>query len=97
MAEDNKVSVDVYFSFNIFVYNPRDLWLAYGVAAAAAFICICIGGFAMWRNGACYQTTFSTFVRATKDENVLKLINPNDRGAEPLPKDLAKVRLVLAT
>lgn len=97
MAEENKIAISVYDSFNIFVYKPRDLWLSYGIAAAAAFLCIATGGFAMWRNGGCYQTAFSTFVRATRDEDVSRLIVPTDSGAGPLPKDLAEAKLVLAS
>jgi hypothetical protein len=96
LAEANKVPINIYHSFNIYAYDPRDLWLAYGIAAAAAFLCMCIGVYTMWRNGACYQTGFSTFIRVTRDENLFRLIDPNDSGAEPLPKDLAKVRLLLA-
>jgi hypothetical protein len=97
MAEGNKVHVDIYYSFNIYVYRPRDLWLAYGISAAATFLCMGIGVYSMWQNGACYQTVFSTFLRVTKDGNLLRLIDPADSGAEPLPKDLAKASVVLAT
>jgi hypothetical protein len=97
IAKSNKVPVDIYHSFNIYVYSPGDLWLAYGIAAAATFTCMVIGMYAMLQNGGGYQTVFSTFLRVTRDEDLLKLIDHTDSGAEPLPKDLAKARLVLAT
>lgn len=95
IAEANKVDINIYRTFNIYAYTPRDLWLAYGIAAAAAFLCVCAGIYAIWRNGGCYQTNFSTFIRVTKDEVLFKYISSNDSGAEPLPKDLAEVRLML--
>jgi hypothetical protein len=95
IASDNKVPISIYSIFNIYVYRPRDLWLAYGIAIAASFLCMILGVYAMWRNGGCYQTTFSTFIRVTNDENLLSLISTGDRGGEPLPKDLAEARVVL--
>ncbi|RDI82030.1 hypothetical protein Vi05172_g7793 [Venturia inaequalis] len=95
IAEANQVDIIIYRTFNIYAYTPRDLWLAYSIAGAAAFLCVCAGIYAIWRNGGCYQTNFSTFIRVTKDEVLFKYISSNDSGAEPLPKDLAEVRLML--
>lgn len=95
VAEANKVDINIYRTFNIYDYRPRDLWLAYGIAAAAAFLCICAGVYAIWRNGGCYQTNFSTFLRVTKDEDFIKQISPNDTGAAPLPNNLAEVKTIL--
>lgn len=95
IADANRVPVTIYSSRNIYAYRVRDLWIAYGIAAASSFLCMCVGIYAMWRNGGCYQTNFSTFMRVTKDEVLFRQITAHDNGAEPLPKDLAGVRLVL--
>ena len=96
IAERNQVPVDIYSNFNIYKYNPRDLWLTYRIAGGASLICTMLGLYAMWRNGAGYQNLFSTFVRTTRDQALQNLIDPSDIGAEPLPRDLAEASIILA-
>lgn len=96
IAAQNQILVDVYSNFNIYTYNPRDLWLAYGIAAGSALVCVVFGTYAMWRNGAGYQNVFSTFLRTAREQALQSLIDPTDNGAEPLPSDLAEASIILA-
>ena len=97
VAAQNQVPVDIFTSSNIYTYRPRDLWLAYGIAAIAALFSMIMGGLAAWRNIGCYQNTFSTFVRVTNEKDVAKMIDPGDNGTEPLPKHISDAKLVLIT
>lgn len=96
IAAQNRVLANVYSRFNIYDYDPRDLWIAYGIAAGSALLCVIFGIYAIWRNGDTYQNVFSTFLRTTRDQALQNLIDPSDNGAEPLPKDLAEVKITLA-
>ena len=96
IAAQNPVLANVYSSSNIYDYDPRDLWIAYGIAAGSSLFCVIFGAYAILRNGATYQNVFSTFLRTTRDQALQNLIDPSDNGAEPLPKDLAEVNITLA-
>lgn len=96
VAAQNPVLANIYSSSNIYNYDSRDLWIAYGIAAVSALLCVIFGIYAIWRNGATYQNVFSTFLRTTRDQALQNLIDPSDKGAEPLPKDLAAVNIILA-
>ena len=96
IAAQNPVLANVYSTSNIYNYDLRDLWIAYGIAASSALFCAIVGIYAIWRNGATYQNVFSTFLRTTRDQALQNLIDPSDNGAEPLPKDLARVNITLA-
>lgn len=96
IAAQNPVLANVYSSANIYDYDPRDLWIAYGIAAGSSLFCVIFGIYAIWCNGATYQNVFSTFLRTTRDQTLQNLIDPSDNGAEPLPKDLAEVNITLA-
>ncbi len=96
IAAKNQVLANVYSSHNIYKYDPRDLWVAYGIAAGSALFCVIFGIYAIWRNGATYQNVTSTFIRTTRDQALQNLIDPSDNGAEPLPKYLAEVNIKLA-
>src|SRR6201996_1985310 len=45
---------------NIYVYNPLDLYLAYGLTLVFALICICIGSLALTGNGVSFSDQFTT-------------------------------------
>ena len=96
IAAQNPILVNVYSSFNIYDYNPRDLWIVYGIAAGSALFSVVFDMYAIWRNGSTYRNVFSTFLRTTRDPVLQHLIDPSDNGAEPLPKDLAEVNITWA-
>lgn len=98
MAAQNRISVNVTTSVNVYTYNPRDLWLAYGIACAAILVSTLLGTYAMWCNGGVgYQSIFSTYVRTMRNPELQNLVDVNDRGAEPLPKKLAEASIILDT
>jgi len=98
IADRNRVPVNVITSENIYSYDPRDLWLAYGIACGASLLCALLGLYGVWRNGGVsYQNLFSTFVRTTREDSLRNLVEPHDRGSEPLPRKFAEAKIVLAT
>lgn len=98
MAAQNRVPVNVLNSVNVYSYSPRDLWLAYGLACGAALLSSLLGVYGIWRNGGVgYQNIFSTYIRTTRDQVLREMIDPGDRGTEPLPKQLAEASIILDT
>jgi hypothetical protein len=97
-AAKNRVLVDVRTYVNVYSYEPYGLLLAYGIACGVALIASLLGMHGIWRNGGVgYQSIFSTFVRTTRDHVFRDLIDPHDRGTEPLPKKLAESSITLDT
>jgi len=98
VAAQHQISINVYSNFNIYQYHPGDLWLAYGIAIGSTLLCTVLGFYAVWRNrGASFQNVFSSYVRtAYHERNLQGLVDRFDTGAEPLPKDIAEARVVLA-
>ena len=98
IAAQNRVQVNVTTTVNVYSYNSRDLWRAYGIACSVALVATLLGVYAIWRNGGVgYQNIFSTFVRTTRDQGLRELIEGDDRGAEPLPRKIAEAGVVLET
>lgn len=82
----------VYTAPNTYVYDSFDLLLAYGVGILSTILCAIVGLHAFIVNDASYQNTFSTFLRATKDEDFQAVREPHDSGADPLPSALKKIK-----
>jgi hypothetical protein len=98
VAAKNRVPVDIHTNVNIYTYDPHGLLLAYSIACGAALLGTILGVHGIWHNGGMgYQSVFSTFVRTTRDHVFKEMIEPNDRGTEPLPKKLAEASIVLDT
>jgi hypothetical protein len=96
IAAENRVAIDHHTNVNIYSYDPYGLLLAYGIACGAALLSTVLGMYSIWRNGGVgYQSIFSTFLRTTRDQVFIDLIEPEDRGAEPLPKKLAEASILL--
>ncbi|KAF2748562.1 hypothetical protein M011DRAFT_525633 [Sporormia fimetaria CBS 119925] len=96
VAAQNLVPVNITTSVNVFSYNAGDLWRAYGIACGITLISTLLGSIAIWRNGSVgYQNVFSTFVRTTRGHELQSLIEPDDRGTEPLPRKIAETSIVL--
>jgi hypothetical protein len=74
---------------NIYAYAPEKLWLAYGLALFFAFVTAMIGFSAMLNSRACYQNTFSTILRSTKNAYISENLRPEElSGQDPLPNRL---------
>jgi hypothetical protein len=76
-----------------YVYDDETLLIAYGVALVSNVLCCAVGLYAFFVNHASYQNLFSTFLRATNNAAIRALIVSDDNGADPIPKDLGKVKI----
>ena len=79
---------------NVYIYNSHILWLAYGLAIGFTSVAVGIGTAALLYNGSAYSNNFSTVVRIKKSVSEEIQENEGD-GSEPLPKRLARARVVL--
>lgn len=50
---------------DIYIYDARTLWFAYGIAIFFTAVIVVIGCTAMWLNGVAYESSFSTVLRAS--------------------------------
>ena len=80
-----------------FVYEPRTLFIAYGLSTMFSLACVLMGVHALLHNGASYTKNFSTIVRVTRDPILSRLVEGEGdlQGAEPVPRHIryAEVRL----
>lgn len=88
--------VTVWNTVNNYVYNPRNLYIAYGAGIFATLIIVAIGLFCIKSASQSYGKSFSTFLRTTRNAELSRLIDVSETsGAEPLSKHLAEMRLKL--
>jgi hypothetical protein len=59
---------------NIYIYNPRNLWLAYGIAIMATFFAVTIDLIAHTSNGGTHDRSFSSFLCATRNTDLDNLV-----------------------
>ena len=71
--------------------------MPYGLAFFFALLCAILGSFAFFSNHAAYHNVFSSFIRATSGHEYHAMLGSNSHGADPLPADLAKVRVLMGT
>ncbi|KAI5921986.1 hypothetical protein F4810DRAFT_310396 [Camillea tinctor] len=96
-ADAADVAVDTWRTVNVYVYNPRDLYIAYGVAFGVSALCVAWGLFVIYgRHGQrSYSLTFSTVLRTTRARAIGDIVDAAARkGTDPAPKELGKVRLL---
>ncbi len=81
-----------------YYYKPWNLWLAYGVAILSASLCVLTGIMSLYKNGYSYNNTFSTVLRTTRGRDLDELVDRAEvidaRGANPLPEQISKARIV---
>jgi hypothetical protein len=83
---------------NVYEYQAKDLYIAYGVSILVSVVCVAIGFIAISRNSGAYMNNFSTILRTTRDDSLDDLVTITDtNGIDPLGKDLgrARVRMVI--
>ena len=78
-------------------YAAYELLMPYGLALFFAVLCAAIGSYAFLRNHASYRNAFSSFIRATSGHEVHAMLGSDSNGADPLPRDLAKVKISMGT
>ncbi|KAI1018643.1 hypothetical protein LB503_005539 [Fusarium chuoi] len=77
-------------------YEPRNLFIAYGLGVLASAIIVIIGLLCIKSASASYATTFSTILRTTRNPDIDTIVPAAETsGAEPLSKHLGDTRLVL--
>ena len=82
---------------NVYVYQPRDLYIAYGSALLPTILCALWGLYLVfWKIGTTYSMKFSTTLRTTRDASITKVVGRQSKGgSDPLPAELATVGLRL--
>ncbi|KAG5751776.1 hypothetical protein H9Q69_006083 [Fusarium xylarioides] len=79
-----------------FSYEPRNLFIAYGLGLLASLVIVIIGLLCIKSASASYATTFSTILRTTRNPDIDTIVPAAETsGAEPLSKQLGDTRLVL--
>ena len=67
--------------------------VAYSTGLGAALLCLILGAHALAINGVTHDTSSSSVVRTTRNEDLDRLVGIEDIGALPLPQVLGKQRL----
>ena len=79
-----------------YVYEPAALIIAYAISNVISLLCVMVGIYAIYKNGASFTNNFSTIVRVTNHLDLEDQIDEKDRsGADPLPKHLADNEILL--
>jgi len=79
-----------------YVYSQSGLLLVYGIALVCALLCAAMGLRAFFNSKASYQNLFLTYLRVTDDSSLRDRLDPDDKGADPLPKAVATYCLTLS-
>ena len=78
---------------NIYVYQPQNVFIAYGIAVIFALLANVLGLFAYFSNGVSHDNSFSSIVCTTRDIHLSKL-NAHERlGALPLEKKVGRTKM----
>jgi hypothetical protein len=81
---------------NAFSYEPRNLFIAYGIGIMFSFVVVIYGLLCIKSASASYANSFSTILWTTRNPDIDTVITTTETsGAEPLPKHLGNVRLLL--
>jgi hypothetical protein len=81
---------------NAFSYEPRNLFIAYGIGILFSMIIVIYGLLCIKSASASYANSFSTIVRTTRNPGLDAVVpNAETSGAEPLSKNIRKIRLKL--
>ena len=79
---------------NIYVYQPKKVFIAYGIAIFFALVANVLGIWAYLSNGVSHDNSFSSIVCTTRDIHLSKL-NAHERlGALPLERKVGRTRMV---
>ncbi|KAJ4115368.1 hypothetical protein NW768_011220 [Fusarium equiseti] len=81
---------------NAYSYEPRNLFIAYGIGLLFSLIVVIFGLLCIKSASASYTNSFSTILRTTRNPELDAVVpSAETSGAEPLSKHLSNVRLVL--
>lgn len=98
LSETSTTPVTIYNPQNVYVYSSQNLWIAYGLAIAAASLATISGFVAVLINGKSFSVSFSSILRITRSPELAEIMAAKDTaGVEPLPKYLSRVNLSMQT
>ena len=81
---------------NAFSYEPRNLFIAYGIGLLFSLIVVIFGLLCIKSASASYTNSFSTILRTTRNHELDAVVPfAETSGAEPLSKNIGNVRLLL--
>ncbi|KAH7186164.1 uncharacterized protein B0J16DRAFT_305840 [Fusarium flagelliforme] len=81
---------------NAFSYEPRNLFIAYGIGILFSLIVVIFGFLCIKSASASYTNSFSTILRTTRNTDLDTIVTSTETsGAEPLSKEMGNVRLTL--
>jgi hypothetical protein len=90
------VPVNVDSIENVYKYQSKDLYLAYGLSILVTIGCFALGLVTIHRNSGSYTNDFSTVLRTTRHLSLRKVVDSTETsGLSPLGKHLAEVKIVM--
>lgn len=88
-------NVTVWTAQNEYSYNPRNLYIAYGIGVFITIVVVIVGFVCIYTSSQSYGASFSTILRATRNEKLDELVTTRDTlSSQPLSKKLAQRRLI---
>lgn len=93
--ETKVIKTTTWHSVNIFVYEPLDLYIAYGCALLASLACVFWGLYVLLRhNHMSYSLKFSTILRTTRLNEINDIVAPESRkGNDPIAREIKMIKL----
>jgi hypothetical protein len=81
---------------NEYVYNPHNLWLAYGIGIAVTMSVVLVGFACIWTSGASFGSSFSAILRTTRNPDLDAIVPPHEtHGTFPISNSLGRTKLVV--
>lgn len=79
---------------NIYVYQPKRVFIAYGIAIFFALVANVLGIWAYFSNGVSHDNSFWSIVTTTRDIHLSKLNEHERLGALPRQRNVGKTKIV---
>jgi hypothetical protein len=94
-SQAKAIKTKTWHSVNIYIYEPTNLYIAYGCALLASSLCVLWGLYVLLRrNRVSYSVSFSTILRTTRRSEIDGIVNVDARkGNNPVPKAMKGVKL----
>ncbi|KAJ8108152.1 hypothetical protein OPT61_g8373 [Boeremia exigua] len=89
----NTTSVTQSNFLTIYEYRARNLVMTYSIAIGFAALGVLLGLQALWRNGVCHETSFSSIMSTTRNEYLDRLTLGYSLGSAPTPRAINMVKL----
>ena len=77
----------------MYQYHSRNLVLTYGIAIAFSAFGVLLGLRALWLNGICHDTSFSSIMSTTRNRYLDEVTLGYSLGSVPTPHSVKKVEL----